>query len=211
MSGSDNSIAENLPPPPNLGRGRLIAPFRIGANAPNQNSAGKYPLISRPMQISTRVGVVQAIGRPPEFLKQAQSSARQARAQAPAHPRVSKRRSLQARCKRKTGPLRVRLQFCRRGGRQSPSRGEQLTALRLQSGRLDNRLPPVNGSMPRRFPHTMQRLACQPCGSRLSQTRARGHPRRNAGIGRQKCQRCALATRKSRNTCTRATVLSSSG
>src|SRR5262249_23659513 len=30
-----------------------------------QNSAGKYPLISRPMQISTRVGVVQAIRRPP--------------------------------------------------------------------------------------------------------------------------------------------------
>ena len=29
-----------------------------------QNSAGKYPLISRPMQISTRVGVVQAICRP---------------------------------------------------------------------------------------------------------------------------------------------------
>jgi hypothetical protein len=41
MSGNDNSIAENLPPPPNLGRGRLIAPFRIDANAPNQNSAGK--------------------------------------------------------------------------------------------------------------------------------------------------------------------------
>jgi hypothetical protein len=69
MSGSDNSIAENLPPPPNLGRGRLIAPFRVDANAPNQNSAGKYPLISRPTQISTRVGVVQAIGRlPEEFL-----------------------------------------------------------------------------------------------------------------------------------------------
>ena len=28
-----------------------------------QNSAGRYPLISSPMQISTRVGVVQAIGR----------------------------------------------------------------------------------------------------------------------------------------------------
>ncbi|SRR6266478_780436 len=28
----------------------------------NQNSAGRYPLISRPMQISTRVGVVQSIG-----------------------------------------------------------------------------------------------------------------------------------------------------
>src|SRR5438552_16726278 len=95
MSGSDNSIAESLPPPPNLGRGRLIAPFRIGANAPNQNSAGKYPLISRPMQISTRVGVVQAIGRPPEFLKQAQSNARQARAQAPARGSAS-----DVRCKR---------------------------------------------------------------------------------------------------------------
>ena len=28
----------------------------------DQNSAGRYPLISRPMQISTRVGVVQAMG-----------------------------------------------------------------------------------------------------------------------------------------------------
>jgi hypothetical protein len=31
----------------------------------DQNSAGRYPLISSPMQISTRVGVVQAIGRLP--------------------------------------------------------------------------------------------------------------------------------------------------
>src|SRR5207302_10756351 len=30
----------------------------------DQNSAGRYPLISRPMQISTRGGVVHAIGRP---------------------------------------------------------------------------------------------------------------------------------------------------
>jgi hypothetical protein len=37
-------------------------PMQIGRD---QNSAGKYPLISRPMQISTRVGVVQAIGRFP--------------------------------------------------------------------------------------------------------------------------------------------------
>ena len=55
MSGSDNSIAENLPPNP--GRGRSIAPFRIDASR-DQNSAGKYPLISRPTQISTRVGVI---------------------------------------------------------------------------------------------------------------------------------------------------------
>jgi hypothetical protein len=60
MSGSDSSIAENLPPPPNPGRGRSIAPFRIDASG-DQNSAGKYPLISRPMQISTSVGVVQAM------------------------------------------------------------------------------------------------------------------------------------------------------
>ena len=31
----------------------------------DQNSAGRYPLISSPMQISTRVGVVQAIARLP--------------------------------------------------------------------------------------------------------------------------------------------------
>ena len=45
--------------------------------------------------------------------------------------------------RKKTGPLRVRFAVRRRGGRQSPSRGEQLTALRLQSGRMGNRLPPV--------------------------------------------------------------------
>jgi hypothetical protein len=40
---------------------------------------------------------------------------------------------------KKTGPLRVRFAVRRRGSRQSPSRGEQLTALRLQC----NRLPPA--------------------------------------------------------------------
>src|SRR5215813_10499867 len=40
------------------------APFKTAQNAVDQNSAGRYPLISSPMQISTRVGVVQAIGRP---------------------------------------------------------------------------------------------------------------------------------------------------
>ena len=40
------------------------APFRTAQNAVDQNSAGRYPLISSPMQISTRVGVLQAIGRP---------------------------------------------------------------------------------------------------------------------------------------------------
>jgi hypothetical protein len=39
----------------------------------------------------------------------------------------------------------------RRGGRQSPSRGEQLTALRLQSGRMGNRLPPVGAVCRRDF------------------------------------------------------------
>src|SRR5438105_526070 len=57
MSGSDSSIAESLLPPPNPGRGRSIAPSRIAASR-DQNSAGKYPLISRPTQISTRVGVI---------------------------------------------------------------------------------------------------------------------------------------------------------
>jgi hypothetical protein len=62
MSDSDNSTAESRLPPPNLARRRSVAPFRIEANGPDQSSAGKYPLISRPTQISTRVGVVQAIG-----------------------------------------------------------------------------------------------------------------------------------------------------
>jgi hypothetical protein len=42
------------------------APFRTAQNAADQNSAGRYPLISSPMQISTRVGVVQAIDRLPQ-------------------------------------------------------------------------------------------------------------------------------------------------
>src|SRR6266481_6125747 len=105
MSGNDNSIAENLPPPPNLGRGRLIAPFRIDANAPTQNSAGKYPLISRPTQISTRLGVVHAIWSPSvKFSKQEQSSARQAHAQAPAYTGASRPPSLKARPKEKPDP-----------------------------------------------------------------------------------------------------------
>jgi hypothetical protein len=41
------------------------APFRTAQMRRDQNSAGRYPLISRPMQISTRVGVIQAIGRLP--------------------------------------------------------------------------------------------------------------------------------------------------
>jgi hypothetical protein len=64
MLGRDKSLRKTSPPP-NLTRGRIIAPFRIDANGPDQNSAGKYPLISRPIQISTRVGVVQAIRRFP--------------------------------------------------------------------------------------------------------------------------------------------------
>jgi len=40
-------------------------PYRIDAEGPDQNSAGRYPLISRPTQISTRIGVVQVIRRVP--------------------------------------------------------------------------------------------------------------------------------------------------
>src|SRR5262245_10345430 len=124
MSGSDNSTAESLLPPPNLGRERSVASFRIDANRPDQSSAGKYPLISRPTQISTRVGVVHAIGRLARVLQHEQSKLGAAAAQAS----PMKNRTL-------AGPVTVR----RRGGRQSPSRGEQLTALRLQSGRMGNR------------------------------------------------------------------------
>jgi hypothetical protein len=53
MSGTDDSNVESLRPAMNLIGGQSIGP--------DQNSAGKYPLISRPIQISTSVGVVQAI------------------------------------------------------------------------------------------------------------------------------------------------------
>jgi hypothetical protein len=64
MSSSDSSISENVALPPNQNGGGSIAhsgPTQVG----DQNSAGKYPLISKPMQISTRVGVVQVIRRLP--------------------------------------------------------------------------------------------------------------------------------------------------
>ena len=52
-------------------RGRARRPqagspvFRTAQLRRDQNSAGRYPLISSPMQISTRVGALQAIGRLP--------------------------------------------------------------------------------------------------------------------------------------------------
>ena len=42
--------------------GKRVTPFGSAQPQRDQNSAGRYPLISSPMQISTRVGVVQAIG-----------------------------------------------------------------------------------------------------------------------------------------------------
>src|SRR3954466_5966181 len=37
---------------------------------------------------------------------------------------------------------------------------------------MDNRLPPASDSMQRQFPHTIQRVACQPCGVATSYGRA---------------------------------------
>src|SRR5215216_3312069 len=46
-------------------QGAIAAPCRLRPTAlADQNSAGRYPLISRPMQISTSVGVVQAMEFP---------------------------------------------------------------------------------------------------------------------------------------------------
>src|SRR5262249_20751894 len=69
---------------------------------------------------------------------------------APLHARSSDREVARDR-KRKTGPLRVRVPVCRRAGRQSPSRGEQLTVRRLRSGRMGNRPPPVSRVWQRPF------------------------------------------------------------
>ena len=57
-----NTTAES---PPSLGARAVNRPIQDRREGPDQNSAGKYPLISRPMQISTRIGVVQAIDRLP--------------------------------------------------------------------------------------------------------------------------------------------------
>jgi hypothetical protein len=94
------------PPPPNPGRGRSIAPFRIDASG-DQNSAGKYPLISRPMQISTRVGVVQAMVAFPSY----PNSRKLGRARPMRKDRSAGRPTFLNKAQRKTGPLRVRLQF----------------------------------------------------------------------------------------------------
>src|SRR5947209_4968293 len=52
-------------------------------------------------------------------------------------------------------------------GRLSPSRGEQLPAVRLQSGRMGNRSPTANAcSMRGQVTGTTWRAACQPCGCR---------------------------------------------
>ena len=142
MSRSDNSIEESLHPPPSQARGRRVAPCRPTQTRRGQNSAGRYPLISRPMQISTRVGVVHAICRPLAFPGGNKVDRdRPPRKHLRKHARSINASGAQRR--EKTGPLRVRFAVRRRGGRQSPSRGEQLTALRLQSGRMGNRLPPV--------------------------------------------------------------------
>ena len=106
MSGSDSSIAESLLPPPNPGRGRSIAPFRIDASR-DQNSAGKYPLISRPMQISTRVGVVQAMVAFPRY----PNTSKLGRGGPVRKDRGAGRQAFVNGAQRKTGPLRVRLQF----------------------------------------------------------------------------------------------------
>ena len=59
MSDSDNSIG-----PRSAGGPSLM--YTIDVERPDQNSAGRYPLISRPTQISTRIGVVQVISRLPQ-------------------------------------------------------------------------------------------------------------------------------------------------
>jgi hypothetical protein len=86
------------------------------------------------------------------------------------------------------------------------SRGEQLEAHHLPPGRIMQtaryRRVRLCG---RRQRGTMSDLACQPCGVRNT---LQAQPR--AGVD-QKLQRCALVTRKSRNTWMRATDLSSSG
>jgi hypothetical protein len=60
---SDNSSAEDSPPPRSAGGPSLM--YTIDVERSDQNSAGRYPLISRPTQISMRVGVVQVIRRLP--------------------------------------------------------------------------------------------------------------------------------------------------
>ena len=154
------------------------------------------------------------------------------------------------RAKKKTGPLRARLQFV---GAKPTITFQRGTADSLSIAIWEDGQPAAVSacSMPRRISQTIQRVACQPCGVGTEMEsccvkslrrmggarpdRARWHSCERAipinfvprgemmGIAHaqaralrpsyeiQKCQRCAFATRKSRNTCTRATDLSSSG
>src|SRR5262245_2742262 len=78
--------------------------------------------------------------------------------------------------KKKTGPSRVRLAVCRRGGRQSPSRGEQSDgSTDCKSGRaIDHR---QCWEYAEAIQQTTQRVACQPCGCD-SRSRSLREPRR---------------------------------
>jgi hypothetical protein len=128
-------------------------------------------LISRPMQISTRVGVVHAIGRPLAF----PDEHRVDRDRPPrkhlrkAHAREHKllRSAAQRENRTLAGPV------C-----SSSARGPTIT---FQRGTADGATIAIwedgqpsaasGHSMPRRFSHTTQRLACQPCGYREARWR----------------------------------------
>src|SRR5262249_60148179 len=69
------------PPAGGARHAKRAALFGTAQMRRDQNSAGRYPLISRPMQTSTRVGVVQAIGRSLAFNAHVKSG--RADAQAP--------------------------------------------------------------------------------------------------------------------------------
>src|SRR5215510_6967148 len=76
-SGDDDEARLDARPHGRRPLSRTGRPFQTAQNAADQNSAGRYPLISSPMQISTRVGVLQTIGRPfSAFLNEHVKSAR---------------------------------------------------------------------------------------------------------------------------------------
>src|SRR5262249_37216194 len=98
---------------------------------------------------------------------------------------------------KKNRTMVVRFLVCRHMGRQSPSRGEQLTTCNCRK-QPDCRQ--WGEYAPCRFPQTIQSVhASHGASALLGEAKA------------QKCQRWALATRKSRNTWTRATDFNSSG
>jgi hypothetical protein len=186
------------------------------------------------MQISTSVGVVQAISRPSSYVTHGSLSRfRPWRKRQQSEAADQKPDAISECSKKRNRTLGGSGYSLPARGRQSPSRGEQLTTSQLRYQKIKQppavsrsqyaalacannrrrRMPAMRPSQlffknPSRGKGPLARPQPVSCRLRLSVHRRLGVERKDR---RQKCHRCAFETRKSRNTWTRATVFNSSG